>query len=199
MWRQSPDMMHSAVFNTNNNISLLVSIWKIHSLKALTFSCIIIGVLALLHQGIKFLLIYTEAEDIHKHLTEGSRGRIFTKRRILQTLLHMIKVANGYILMLVVMTFNTWIFVTVVCGLTVGYFCYGWSIQDNSSNRPISKTKSKSKSKNRANAKTNKDRGQTNGQTNNPPHLLSRNVLYPGEHISHFITLLDQDLDVTEV
>ncbi|GAB1600627.1 high affinity copper uptake protein 1 [Argonauta hians] len=192
-----------AVFNTDNNISLLVSIWKINSIKALTFSSIIIGVLALLHQGIKFLLVYTEAEDIHKQLTEGTRSRCCTKRRLLQTLLHMIKVANGYILMLVVMTFNIWIFITVVCGLTAGYFCYGWSIQDTSHRPPSCRTNSKpkSKNKNRINAtKVNRDRSvQPNGQLTKPPHLLSRNVLYPGEHISHFITLLDQDLDVTEV
>nr|XP_061836824.1 protein SLC31A2-like [Nerophis lumbriciformis] len=43
-------------------------------------------------------------------------------RHGIQTLLHMLQVTLGYMLMLCVMTYNTWIFLGVIVGSTLGYF-----------------------------------------------------------------------------
>lgn len=40
----------------------------------------------------------------------------------IQTLLHMLQVSLGYLLMLCVMSYNTWIFIGVVVGSVLGYF-----------------------------------------------------------------------------
>ncbi|XP_077399223.1 protein SLC31A2 [Vanacampus margaritifer] len=40
----------------------------------------------------------------------------------IQTLLHLLQVTLGYMLMLCVMSFNTWIFLGVIAGSTLGYF-----------------------------------------------------------------------------
>lgn len=201
-------MAHNSIFNTDTNMVLLVNIWKINSTKALIFACVIVGVLALLYQGIKFLLNYMECEDICAQLSNRYRHRCCTWRHLLETLLHMVKVAGGYLLMLLVMSFNTWIFIAVISGLTLGFFCYGWSIQDMpTTERELigqqqgSKVKAYHRTKgNRSKTKGGRERGLQNGHMSmNPPHLLSRNVLYPGEHQGRFIALLDQDLDVTEV
>lgn len=205
-------MAHNNIFNTDTNMVLLVNIWKINSTKALVFACVIVGVLALLYQGIKFLLNYMECEDICAQFCNRYRRRFCTGRHLLETLLHMVKVAGGYLLMLLVMSYNTWIFIAVVSGLTLGFFCYGWSIQDmpatGTERIVVSKSQAKSKansksrgSKGKTKQKGSRDRGPQNGHmmSMNPPHLLSRNVLYPGEHQGRFIALLDQDLDVTEV
>ncbi|XP_027134413.1 protein SLC31A2 isoform X2 [Larimichthys crocea] len=40
----------------------------------------------------------------------------------IQTLLHMLQVTLGYILMLCVMSYNTWIFIGVIVGSVLGYF-----------------------------------------------------------------------------
>ncbi|KAG8010861.1 putative low affinity copper uptake protein 2 [Nibea albiflora] len=40
----------------------------------------------------------------------------------IQTLLHMLQVTLGYILMLCVMSYNTWIFLGVIVGSVLGYF-----------------------------------------------------------------------------
>ena len=44
---------------------------------------------------------------------------------IVQTLLHMVQVAVGYILMLVVMTYNLWLFFAVILGAGLGYLVFG--------------------------------------------------------------------------
>ncbi|XP_071321893.1 protein SLC31A2 isoform X2 [Trachinotus anak] len=41
---------------------------------------------------------------------------------IIQTVLHMLQVALGYMLMLCVMSYNTWIFLGVIVGSVLGYF-----------------------------------------------------------------------------
>lgn len=41
-------------------------------------------------------------------------------------MLYIMQFAGSYVLMLIVMTYNTWILVATVLGLGVGYFLCGW-------------------------------------------------------------------------
>lgn len=43
-----------------------------------------------------------------------------------QTLLHGLQVLVSYVLMLVFMTYNTWLCAAVVLGSATGYFLFGW-------------------------------------------------------------------------
>ncbi|KAL4219523.1 hypothetical protein ACF0H5_022101 [Mactra antiquata] len=43
-----------------------------------------------------------------------------------QTLLHMIQVFISYCLMLVFMTYNAWLCISVILGAGIGYFMFGW-------------------------------------------------------------------------
>lgn len=43
-----------------------------------------------------------------------------------QTFLHGIQVLVSYMLMLVFMTYNTWLCAAVVLGSATGYFLFGW-------------------------------------------------------------------------
>ena len=45
---------------------------------------------------------------------------------LLQTVLHAVQVFAGYILMLAVMCYNAWIFLSVVVGSGMGYLLFGW-------------------------------------------------------------------------
>ena len=45
---------------------------------------------------------------------------------VVLTVLHMIQLTLAYFLMLIVMTYNTWLCMAVVLGSTVGYFLVGW-------------------------------------------------------------------------
>jgi len=44
---------------------------------------------------------------------------------ILQSILHVIQIGTGYLLMLVAMTFNVWLFLSVILGFGAGYFFFG--------------------------------------------------------------------------
>lgn len=43
-----------------------------------------------------------------------------------QTALHALQSTLSYLLMLVFMTYNVWLCLAVVLGLTLGYFLFGW-------------------------------------------------------------------------
>lgn len=51
---------------------------------------------------------------------------MFSLGHLLLTSLHLIQVTLAYFLMLIVMTYNTWLCLAVVIGATVGYFLFGW-------------------------------------------------------------------------
>jgi len=42
------------------------------------------------------------------------------------TALHMVQMTLAYFLMLIVMTYNTWLLLSVLFGSTLGYFLFGW-------------------------------------------------------------------------
>ena len=51
---------------------------------------------------------------------------MFNWGHLLGTMLHLLQMSLAYILMLIVMTFNTWLCLAVVLGSTLGYFLVGW-------------------------------------------------------------------------
>ena len=48
------------------------------------------------------------------------------KQRLLITLTYMLNVAFGYLLMLIVMSYNAGIFISTIIGLTTGYLIFGY-------------------------------------------------------------------------
>ncbi|TRY74947.1 hypothetical protein TCAL_01265 [Tigriopus californicus] len=52
--------------------------------------------------------------------------RMWSQGHLILTFLHMIQVTLAYILMLVFMTYNSWLCLAVVLGFTTGYFLFGW-------------------------------------------------------------------------
>jgi len=51
---------------------------------------------------------------------------MFSVGHLLLTLMHFVQVTLAYFLMLIVMTYNTWLCLAVAAGATVGYFLFGW-------------------------------------------------------------------------
>jgi copper transporter 1 len=45
---------------------------------------------------------------------------------MIQTLLHIIQMAFSYALMLIAMTYNTYLLIAVILGAGLGHFLFGW-------------------------------------------------------------------------
>ncbi|XP_031560014.1 probable low affinity copper uptake protein 2 [Actinia tenebrosa] len=60
--------------------------------------------------------------------TERKQEHPFTIRHVIQVLLHVVQLVLGYLLMLIVMTFNVWLGIAVVLGLGTGYFMCNRSV-----------------------------------------------------------------------
>ena len=63
----------------------------------------------------------------HTHMYSFKYYSISASTHILQSVLHVIQVGIGYLLMLVAMTFNGWLFLAVCFGAGVGYFLFAKS------------------------------------------------------------------------
>ena len=51
---------------------------------------------------------------------------MWSRLHFLQTLLHLVQITLSYFLMLIFMTYNSWLCAAVVLGATCGYFLFGW-------------------------------------------------------------------------
>jgi len=54
------------------------------------------------------------------------RSKLFNKAHFIQTLLHIIQIGISYLLMLIFMTYNVWLCLSVIAGAGLGYFLFGW-------------------------------------------------------------------------
>lgn len=53
-------------------------------------------------------------------------ARLLNTQHILQTFLHILQMGISYLLMLIAMTFNTYLFLAIILGAGVGHFLFGW-------------------------------------------------------------------------
>ncbi|XP_075254486.1 protein SLC31A2-like [Convolutriloba macropyga] len=73
----------------------------------------------------------TGSKDISGDSCPQTRHHL-SGEHLIQTFLHFLQSSISYLLMLVVMTFNMWLFFSVILGLTVGYFLFGqWKTEGN--------------------------------------------------------------------
>ncbi|RWS20211.1 high affinity copper uptake protein 1-like protein [Leptotrombidium deliense] len=100
----------------------------------MVLTCLLIFLIAVGYEGFKVCrqrhlesCFATAPED-----TQTFIGRRFRKAHIIQSVLHIFQVAFGYILMLLAMTYNVWIFLAIVLGAGVGYFLFTANSRPNS-------------------------------------------------------------------
>lgn len=65
--------------------------------------------------------------DVYDMCVLCCRGTIKSREHGLQTLLYFVQMTSSYVLMLIIMTFNIWVFVSAIAGLGLGYFLCGWA------------------------------------------------------------------------
>ncbi len=87
-----------------------------------------------IYQYIGFSAIRTTDEEVGKKKLKARTRRLlrtlqdtmWSKGHLVQTALHLLQVSLSYLLMLIFMTYNTWLCAATVVGLTFGYFLFGW-------------------------------------------------------------------------
>ncbi|XP_050084946.1 high affinity copper uptake protein 1 isoform X1 [Anopheles aquasalis] len=66
-------------------------------------------------------VVHMVGEVIHKQ-----PPTMLSIMHLFQTLLHIVQVTLSFLLMLIFMTYNTWLCLAVVLGAALGYFLFGW-------------------------------------------------------------------------
>lgn len=66
-------------------------------------------------------VVHMVGEVIHKQ-----PPTMLSTMHLFQTFLHILQVTLSFLLMLIFMTYNTWLCVAVVLGAALGYFLFGW-------------------------------------------------------------------------
>ncbi|XP_011506566.1 PREDICTED: high affinity copper uptake protein 1 isoform X2 [Ceratosolen solmsi marchali] len=122
--------------------TILFKTWTISSVGGLIGSVIGIVIMAALYEGLKYYreylfwktynaLQYRSVSMPPEKAVVNDENRIVQPTMLswmhgFQTLLHIVQIILSYFLMLIFMTYNTWLCTGVVAGAAIGYFLFGW-------------------------------------------------------------------------
>lgn len=67
----------------------------------------------------------TNNDNSREVTVKSYSSRLMSQGHVIQTLLHMLQITISYLLMLVFMTYNSWLCLSVVLGAGAGYFLFG--------------------------------------------------------------------------
>ncbi|XP_052753779.1 high affinity copper uptake protein 1-like isoform X2 [Galleria mellonella] len=147
--------MMSMTFHGGYVETILFSWWNVQDVGEFVGSFFAIFIMALLYEGLKYYrkhllwktytgLQYCAVSPPDKgvanicaadepqviqpvpHLLERNVPTMLSSTHAWQTVLHGVQVLVSYMLMLVFMTYNTWLCAAVVLGSATGYFLFGW-------------------------------------------------------------------------
>lgn len=149
------DHMMPMTFHGGVNVTILFSWWDVTEIGEFLGSFFAIFIMALLYEGLKYYrkhllwktytgLQYCAVAPPDKgvanicapdepqviqpvpHALERNVPTMLSTMHAWQTVLHGLQVLVSYMLMLVFMTYNTWLCAAVVLGSATGYFFFGW-------------------------------------------------------------------------
>ncbi|PSN45152.1 High affinity copper uptake protein 1 [Blattella germanica] len=152
MHHDSHSLTHTMImyFHGGYSETILFEGWTIDSLGGLIGSMFGIFIMAALYEGLKYYREYLfwktysdmqyrsvsmPAEKSPNERRINMVGEVMHKRprptmmslpHVFQTGMHIVQIVLSYFLMLIFMTYNTWLCIAVVAGAAVGYFLFGW-------------------------------------------------------------------------
>ncbi|KAL9988250.1 hypothetical protein ACROYT_G002674 [Oculina patagonica] len=143
---------HAMMFHLRTDLNLLFEPWDISTTKVLVGSCIAVFFLSALYEGLKIFRArlmnmhtrasrQTDQEKDAVHIIgprQGCRQNICSCHHLTQTVMHVVQVVLGYLLMLVVMTFQVYLGIAVILGAGLGYFLFAGLISENVPGEPKS-------------------------------------------------------------
>uniref|UniRef100_A0A2A4JGI6 Copper transport protein n=2 Tax=Heliothis virescens TaxID=7102 RepID=A0A2A4JGI6_HELVI len=111
---------HAMVFHSCVCAEILFKGWNTSNELQLFGSALAIFAASVLYEGFKYW-----RESLPRP-QEKQRAGMWSRAHSLQTALHAVQATLSYMLMLVFMTYNVWLCLAVVLGLTLGYYLFGW-------------------------------------------------------------------------
>ncbi|XP_041482041.1 high affinity copper uptake protein 1-like [Lytechinus variegatus] len=123
--------------------TILFQKWSTSNIGGLLGSCLVVMVLAVLVEGLVVLRKYLskkyatnirhrmlemEANESSRLVEEQAEGQIrfFSWSHLILTALYGLQTLAFYLLMLIAMTFNVYLLMSIVIGASIGYFMFAW-------------------------------------------------------------------------
>ncbi|XP_038063959.1 high affinity copper uptake protein 1-like [Patiria miniata] len=129
-------------FHFSANVTILFNGWHVTTAPGMLGSCAVVILLAFFFEVLKtFRTLHLQqyATSVRHRIVESAteKSRILETQaegelKILswphgiQSLLHVLQAVIGYMLMLIVMTYNGWLILSVLIGIGLGYFASAW-------------------------------------------------------------------------
>uniref|UniRef100_H3CCN7 Copper transport protein n=1 Tax=Tetraodon nigroviridis TaxID=99883 RepID=H3CCN7_TETNG len=125
------------VFYVSSRVTLLFDGWDVQGPVGMALSVLVVMLLTVFYELFKVWRVRLETKsELARQYTppppDGGDGSTaagssqselsFRALHVTQTFLHVLQVTLGYMLMLCVMSYNTWIFLAVLAGSGLGYF-----------------------------------------------------------------------------
>lgn len=144
--------LHAMQFHFGCCETILFDFWTTSSALSMFVSCLLVFVLSCLYEMLKsyrtelqcrcktnqMLWPANSSKNASSQLSASLDSRencsrcfryAFGKLHIAQTVLHVAQVLVAYILMLIFMTYNLWLCLSIILGAAVGYFVFAWKIR----------------------------------------------------------------------
>ncbi|XP_062619593.1 protein SLC31A2-like [Saccostrea cucullata] len=112
-------------WSTSSRFHLLHQAWHIGTDNDLAVAMVMSALLSIVYEFLDLIYyrIVTKLRQTEKNFQQSTAcNPTVLPRRCIGSLLYVIRVINGYIIMLCVMTMNVWIVLSVLVGTMLGYF-----------------------------------------------------------------------------
>ncbi|CAF3658407.1 unnamed protein product [Rotaria sp. Silwood1] len=124
-------MMMAMTFHGGYKEQILFDQWNTKTTSAFVASWFAVFFFAVLYEALKTFRDALARRDICATCTQTENrqqtvARLLSASHLIQTLLHILQMALSYLLMLVAMTFNIYLFFAIVLGAGLGHFLFGW-------------------------------------------------------------------------
>lgn len=138
-------------FHASHDVTILFSFWTTTTAIGMLGSCVVVLMLATFYEGLKVfrerlfnarnsdpsvydvvnesLRVPTDENEITTKSPSRPQstavGKLFNSAHFVQTALHVLQIGISYLLMLVFMTYNVWLCLSVLVGAGLGFFAFG--------------------------------------------------------------------------
>ncbi|PAV76213.1 hypothetical protein WR25_17554 [Diploscapter pachys] len=121
-------MNHAMAFHFGAHETILFDFWRTSNGIEMFFSCIGVIAICILHQTVIFLRNLKKSQQSHENLTNGDVKRRFQpsviKFAFADCAIYFIQLLLAYVLMLIFMTFNVYLCLSVLIGEILGRFVF---------------------------------------------------------------------------